>query len=291
MKLICSRCKHESEAPSGYDYEAGDVVNCPKCRTILSPVRSQAQGIELAGEKEITGKPTSTITTGAEPRPAVPPEKATPNHLHPTIRDVCLSLSGSFSCLIPDIPLTKQELISDQWTLSGIYRKPFRPAKVFFENGEVIVMAKTDMDNVPIPIDVVAGKIQIKDVVEARISPVTVGEYIFNAFYRSLGVGGSFALAIFTAIYFQNITNQFLAILGMIPFAIVGGFIGGLVCSFLPSLFKLRIDLIQVLLTRIDNQALLIVVTASQKKEVLALLTAQGFKISDTSVAGVTPKT
>jgi len=43
MKLICSQCAQESQAPNGYTPDALYSVYCPECRVELKPVQPQSQ--------------------------------------------------------------------------------------------------------------------------------------------------------------------------------------------------------------------------------------------------------
>lgn len=188
-----------------------------------------------------------------------------------------------FSCLIPDRALTGYEQFAVGMTTGGAFRDIFRSAEASFENGEVIVRLQTDV--VAGGNEVIAAKIPIKDITDVRISPVPVGEQVRAAAVRGLVVSGGFALTIIvmiTASGNQRVAHSFGANLG---FALLFGLGLGFFFSFLPSIMKLKLNLLQVLLITSDNQALVMAIEASEKETSLAMFSAHGLKVSDTATS------
>jgi hypothetical protein len=165
----------------------------------------------------------------------------------------------------------------------GAFRGLFREATASVESGEVVIRAWTDRREYA-----VAAKALIKDITEVRITPITYGEQVKAAFFRSLVVGGGMLLAVFIIVAFKSTSATQFG--GVNPASFIGASVGfcllaGLLFSFLPACLKLKRDLLQVLLIIPTNQTLVLIIEEVMEKTALRFFNEHGLKISDATKA------
>jgi hypothetical protein len=181
----------------------------------------------------------------------------------------------SFDCKIPDTPLNKTESVQIGLTSMGAYRGNFRNAAIRIIDGELRLSAKDANGNKN---DLL--KVDVPKVTKISSSPINLGSQVSLSVGRAFIFSAGIAIVLFVAMITQVSRNK-INIPQMLGFALVGGLVIGFLFSFLPSLFQLHEDLLQLTFHLVDNQVLVIAVTKEQRERAFQMLQAVGLSIEE----------
>jgi hypothetical protein len=131
---------------------------------------------------------------------------------------------------------------------------------------------------------VAVAKVPVRDIVQIRTFPLPVNFQVKSALIRGLIVGGGIALTMVIALIVKagDRLNGSSNIGGALAITVLLGLAIGLLFSFLPNLFKLERDLIEVQFLTADGHVLPIALRPAQREMAKAVLSAHGLKLMET---------
>lgn len=185
--------------------------------------------------------------------------------------------SRMFRCLIPDRPLTEWERLEVGVASMGTFRATLRDALAKGNPESLEIEAK---DNHGTPVKV--ASIPWKDVTHFEFTSLSIKSQLANSLVVSMVVGMGIGLMIFLMVCVQIGFSRLADDLGrtlMVGAGILGaGLVLGILFSFVPNLFRLRGDLIQLVLTRTNAATVVLVVESGQHQKAIAVIEEFGVK-------------